>query len=177
MRKQVFIIMGVSGCGKTSVAQHLACDHNMGLVEGDDLHTLSAKQKMAKGTPLNDVDRVPWLTAIIHYAQKQLETHNCIAISCSSLKKMYRDRLRMIGQYVHFIYLALPQDIAMARVENREQHFFPKDIVQSQYLALQEPQLSERYTKYIDGTQPLDVVCKQASEYVEEQMSTEPHIL
>ncbi len=177
MSKRVFIVMGVSGCGKTSVAHYLASEHKTGLIEGDDLHTDSAKQKMADGVPLNDVDRVPWLTAIVAHAQQQLLFHDYVVISCSSLKKRYRDRLRHIAHHVYFIYLVLPQAIAISRVESREQHFFPKGMVQSQYTALQEPQRDEHYIKSIDGTQALHDVYQQASDYVMQQINTDGPIL
>lgn len=172
MNKRVFIVMGVSGCGKTSVAQYLSREHNMGLIEGDNLHTASAKQKMANGVPLKDTDRAPWLTAIVECAQRQLRSHDHLVISCSSLKKMYRERLRHIDHHVYFMYLAIPQALAIERVDSRKQHFFPKAMVQSQFIALQEPQRDEHFIKFIDGTQALHDVYQQASDYVIQQFKT-----
>lgn len=159
--------MGVSGCGKSAIANHISQQYAAPFIECDDLHTAQAKQKMAQGTPLNDLDRQPWLENIVSAANEKLNQQNIVVVTCSALKQVYRDTLRKITAQVHFIHLAISEAVAFQRVAQRQSHFFPKDMVASQFATLQVPALDEGNILSIDASAALIEVCNTANTYVQ----------
>lgn len=172
MTSTVFVLMGVSGCGKSSVAAYLADKYQANFVEGDDLHSTQAKSKMSGGEGLTDEDRLPWLQRIVAKCDNNLlnaglNQPSILFLTCSSLKQRYRNELRKLSGEVHFIYIAICEQTSFKRVSARTTHFLSPDIVASQFEALQEPNGLEQLWVKLDGHKEFESVCKQASHYVE----------
>ena len=136
-----FVIMGVSGCGKTSVGTALMDRIGLTFIDGDDLHPESNVAKMASGVPLDDTDRAPWLADV---GRALAKGEGPTAIGCSALKRTYRDLIRAEAtNLVHFLHLSAPQEVLQARVDAREGHFMPPSLLASQYAALQPLEMDE----------------------------------
>lgn len=134
-----YVIMGVCGCGKTTVAQMVQQHFDCAYAEGDDFHTQANRDKMAAGTPLNDQDRQPWLENLAAWMSEQAQNGaKHTVITCSALKKPYRDTLRQAIGTVYFIHLSPPEDINRQRIEARQEHYMKADMLDSQ-LAILEP--------------------------------------
>jgi gluconokinase len=131
------VIMGVAGCGKSSVAQAVAADMGLALIEGDDFHGPASLAKMRLGVPLTDADRAGWLTALA----AQLQSHDSgVVMTCSALKRRYRERLRDAAPGLRFVHLEVDRATAQARVTARgAAHFFSSALVESQFTALESP--------------------------------------
>ena len=133
------VVMGVSGCGKTSLATAIAEALNCPMLEGDAFHPAANQSKMTNGTALTDADRAGWLEEL----GRQLASHqNGVVLSCSALKKSYRDLLRSHKPNLRFIYLDISPATALARVASRTSdgsHFFPTTLVDNQFATLEVP--------------------------------------
>lgn len=135
--------MGVSGSGKSTVAEGLAERLGWPFLEGDTLHPPANVAKMAAGTPLTDDDRWPWLEAIAAWiAAREAEGTPSIS-SCSSLKRAYRDLLRKGAPGVRFVHVAGDQAVLAARLAARQGHFFPARLLASQFATLEPPDPDE----------------------------------
>ena len=134
------IVMGVSGCGKSSVGEALAQRLGLPFIEGDGLHPESNVAKMAAGTPLTDEDRWPWLTVIGARMADALSRGEGIVVSCSALKKIYRDHLRAAtGGRLAFVYLDGSRELPSRRMGARTGHFMPLTLLDSQLATLEVP--------------------------------------
>lgn len=134
------IVMGVSGCGKSSVGEALATRLRLPFVEGDVLHPESNVAKMAAGTPLTDEDRWPWLTVIGERMADALARGEGIVVSCSALKKIYRDHLRAATDArLSFVYLEGSRELLGRRMGARTGHFMPLTLLDSQLATLEVP--------------------------------------
>ncbi|WP_439615093.1 gluconokinase [Shinella sp.] len=132
--------MGVSGCGKTSVAEGLAAALPAAFIEGDSLHPAANVEKMSKGIPLDDEDRWPWLDTIGRAVAETLNDGKSVVVSCSALKKSYRDRLRQAaGGTLAFVFLKGSRDLLMTRMAARRDHFMPVSLLDSQLATLEDP--------------------------------------
>lgn len=131
------VLMGVAGCGKSSVGAAVSALTGLSYVDGDDLHPAANVAKMAAGQPLTDEDRWPWLDA----CAATLATGNII-LGCSALKRAYRDRLRGAGG-VRFVHLSGPRDLIAARMAQRSGHYMPLSLLDSQFAALEPPASDE----------------------------------
>jgi gluconokinase len=131
--------MGVSGSGKSTVAGLLAGRLNWPLEEGDDLHPVQNVVKMASGTPLTDDDRWPWLDRVADWIHRQTAAGQPGIITCSALRRAYRDRLRGDDANVVFVYLAGSKDTVGKRLTARSGHFMPASLLDSQLAALEPP--------------------------------------
>ncbi|MBY5902211.1 gluconokinase [Rhizobium leguminosarum] len=139
-RPHAIIVMGVSGCGKSSVGEKLAEALHLVFVEGDALHPAANVEKMSKGIPLNDEDRMPWLDRIGEDMKASLEKSEGIIVSCSALKRIYRDRLRAAaGGNLFFVYLEGSRALLMKRMGERKGHFMPVSLLDSQLTTLEVP--------------------------------------
>lgn len=137
---QAIIVMGVSGCGKSSVGEALASDLGLPFVEGDGLHPESNVAKMAAGTPLTDEDRWPWLTVIGERMADALARGEGIVVSCSALKTIYRDHLRVATEgRLAFVYLEGSRELLGRRMGARTGHFMPLALLDSQLATLEVP--------------------------------------
>jgi len=135
------VVMGVSGCGKTTVGKAVAQVCALPFFDGDDLHSDEARAKMRAGFALTDEDRAPWLDRIgAVLADKALHPKGVI-IACSALRRAYRDRLRATaGPSLRFLFLKGDKDLMKARVGNRPGHYMPASLVDSQFAALESPE-------------------------------------
>ncbi|QKK32659.1 gluconokinase [Rhizobium indicum] len=139
-KPHAIIVMGVSGCGKSSVGEKLAEALHLAFVEGDALHPAANVEKMSKGIPLTDEDRMPWLDRIGEDIKASLEKSKGIIVSCSALKRLYRDRLRAAaGGNLFFVYLEGSRALLMKRMGERKGHFMPVSLLDSQLATLEPP--------------------------------------
>lgn len=137
---RAIVVMGVSGCGKTSVAEGLAAALPAAFIEGDSLHPAANVEKMSKGIPLDDEDRWPWLDTIGRAMAETLNDGKSVVVSCSALKKSYRDRLRQAaGGTLAFVFLKGSRDLLMTRMAARRDHFMPVSLLDSQLATLEDP--------------------------------------
>ncbi len=147
-KSEVYIIMGVSGCGKTCIGGLLAAALNLPFYDGDDFHPASNIQKMENGMPLNDSDRKPWLELLNNYIQ-QWNVEGGAVLACSALKAKYRYLLSQNARVV-FIYLQSTKERILDRLNKRQNHFMPSSLLDSQFATLEEP----RDALYVDNSPP-----------------------
>ena len=131
------ILMGVSGCGKSTFGFFLQRELGYEFQDGDDLHPPINVAKMSRGIPLDDDDREPWLEAICEQVKANLKDQIPIVIACSALKRRYRDILRLSSDRLKFIHLMASQDAISKRIAQREGHYMPPDLLPSQFAALE----------------------------------------
>jgi gluconokinase len=137
--KHAIIVMGVSGCGKSTIGEALAQKFGLQFIEGDRLHPAANVEKMAAGNPLNDDDRWPWLTIIGEELRKGAES-NGVVISCSALKQSYRDHLRAACVHpLNFVYLEGSVELLTKRMGARTGHFMPLSLLKTQLDTLESP--------------------------------------
>lgn len=130
------VLMGVSGCGKSSVGAALSQKIGVPYVDGDDLHPAANVAKMAAGIPLTDDDRWPWLDAVAGV----LASRAPVIVGCSALRRAYRDRIRAgAGGAVVFAHLTGPRALIAARMAARTGHYMPLGLLDSQFAALEVP--------------------------------------
>jgi len=135
----IVIIMGVSGCGKTTIGRRLATDLGWPFHDADDFHPLTNIAKMRKGIPLTDKDRAPWLAAIHNTIARYQANHLPAVLTCSALRQAYRDALAPAGPDLRFIHLKGTYEQILARMQGRADHFMPPELLQSQFATLEEP--------------------------------------
>lgn len=148
------ILMGVSGCGKTSVGKLLAEKLNVAFYDGDDFHPDVNVEKMRSGEPLKDRDRLPWLKTLARQIEK-MDREGGGVLACSALKQTYRELLRRADVPVTFVYLKGDRDLIARRLAEREGHYMPAELLDSQFRALEEP--ADALTVSINQT-PQDIV-------------------
>lgn len=137
---RAIIVMGVSGCGKSSVGALLAERLGLAFVEGDSLHSAGNVAKMAQGVPLTDEDRWPWLETIGALMAEALDRGEGIVVSCSALKRVYRDRLRQAtSDRLSFVFLEGTPELLLSRMGARTGHFMPVTLLESQLRTLEVP--------------------------------------
>lgn len=127
------VVMGVSGTGKTTVGRALAETLDLPFVEGDDLHPAANQAKMAAGIPLDDADRAPWLDLVA------AELRRPVVVTCSALKRAYRDRLRLDAPDLALVYLHGAPELLAERMGGRTGHFMPTSLLGSQLATLEPP--------------------------------------
>jgi len=135
----IALVMGVSGCGKTTIARGLADRMGWQFQEGDALHPAANVAKMAGGTPLTDDDRAPWLAAIAAVLQDWDRTGVSGVVTCSALKRAYRAKLLAGLRSARLVYLAGDQAMIAARLTARKDHFMPPGLLDSQFATLEPP--------------------------------------
>lgn len=146
------VVMGVAGCGKSSLAEAVARQVGLRLVEGDDHHSTASLNKMRRGVALTDADRDSWLAALCSELRNHTEG---LVLTCSALKRAYRDRLRCAAPGLRFVYLDISQSQALARVTERAaSHFFSSSLVDSQFATLELP-TDEAGVLCVDALAPL----------------------
>ncbi|GAB2937415.1 gluconokinase [Rhodococcus aerolatus] len=152
------MVMGVSGSGKTTVAEALAERLGVVAAEADEFHPEANIEKMRAGHPLDDDDRAPWLAAIADWLAEQVDAGRAAVITCSALKRRYRDTLRGAGPEVVFLHLAGPEEVVAERMGGRRGHFMPTALLDSQYADL-EPLGDDEGGLTADVTRPVaDIV-------------------
>ena len=136
---RVVVLMGVSGSGKSAVARAVAAALDAAMLDGDFLHPRANVEKMARGEPLDDEDRRPWLAALNDAAFAMARTNRLSLIVCSALKRRYRDRLREGNPGLSFVFLNADLEVIAARLSARSGHFFKPEMLKSQFEALEVP--------------------------------------
>ncbi|WP_317633529.1 gluconokinase [Streptomyces sp. HUAS TT20] len=136
------VVMGVSASGKSMVGTLLAQRLGVPFLEGDDLHPAANRAKMASGHPLDEADRRPWLEALTAWIRTAAGERGGV-VSCSALRRAYRDQFRRTGANVQFLHLALDPDVAAERIARRKGHFMPPKLLNSQFETLEPLQADE----------------------------------
>ena len=147
----IIVLMGVSGCGKSSVGQALSKELDIPFYDADDFHSEANKRKMKKGISLTDCDRKPWLKTLADF----MSAHGEMILACSALKHSYRRILRFSPE-VQFVYLKGSYPLIRSRLEKRKGHFFNPDLLDSQFATLEEP----RHAITVDIMPPIPDIVK-----------------
>ncbi len=134
----IIVVMGVSGCGKTTIGQQLADRMGWPFFDGDAFHPPANIDKMSRGIPLTDEDRAGWLAAIADRMRELIAANQSGAFACSALKQKYRDQLS-IDPAVRFVYLKGSYDLIWSRMQQRAGHYMKASMLASQFAALEEP--------------------------------------
>jgi gluconokinase len=153
----VAVVMGVSGSGKTAVSALLAAALGCQFQEGDDLHPAENVEKMRGGTPLTDADRLPWLHKIAEEIDSWRARGESGVLTCSALKRSYRDIIIDARPDVTLVYLRGSYDLIRRRMAARHEHFMPVALLDSQFAALQEPTPDEHPIIVDVGSRPAEV--------------------
>ena len=153
---KIYILMGVSGCGKSTIGERLSKKVGLPFVDADDFHSKENKIKMSEGIPLTDVDRKPWLTSV-NLKLKELQLKGAI-LACSALKESCRELLSANIKNINWVYLQGDYDIIEKRLKRRASHFFNPDLLQSQFDCLEEPRYGVRISIALNPDRILDYI-------------------
>lgn len=164
MTSSAFVIMGVSGCGKSSLARRLFQHFSGTFLEGDDFHPPANIRKMSQGDPLDDADRRPWLEALSRELSRP-DLHSPVFLACSALKFHYREILRSKNKNVWFIHLTASRETLLNRLSSRQNHFMPASLLQSQLDTLEPLRPDEGIC--LSGENALETLSEQARAFVE----------
>ncbi|KAH7328675.1 P-loop containing nucleoside triphosphate hydrolase protein [Stachybotrys elegans] len=166
--RHVWLVTGPAGCGKSTVAKHISDSLNFPYIEGDEYHTKANVEKMANGIPLTDADRWDWLTLLREESVKRLsEGAEGVVLTCSALKRKYRDVIRVAGYYdphlvIHFIFLDATEELLLGRVAMRQNHYMGANMVHSQFNDLERPEADETDVIAVDVSGTMDEVKETA---------------
>ena len=155
------VVMGVSGCGKSTVGEHLATELGLEYKDGDELHPQSNIDKMASGQALDDDDRAWWLVQV----GKWLRDRDSGVIACSALKRSYRDLIRTKAPGTIFVHLHGDYELLLSRMNSRENHFMPSALLDSQFATL-EPLGEDEEAKVFDIALSVDEIVAEAADWV-----------
>ncbi|WP_229258012.1 gluconokinase [Duganella margarita] len=153
-----WVVMGVSGCGKSSVGLQLAGALDVPFLEGDTYHSYANVAKMTAGVPLTDSDRADWLQALHQQIRDARLKNSGLVLSCSSLKRRYRDLLRSADPELRFAHLAGPRELIASRMAARKDHYMPATLLDSQLAALEPLQDDEAGLVLDIGKAPAELV-------------------
>lgn len=156
----VVIVMGVSGAGKTTVGHALAAALGWRFLDADDLHPEPNRVKLASGVPLTDEDRWPWLWLLAGVIGEALRQEDGLVMACSALKEAYRKVLEVDPARVRVVYLDAPREVLARRLAERQGHFMPPSLLDSQLATLEVPAGALR----VDVTPPVDAVVRRVRE-------------
>lgn len=159
-----WVVMGVSGTGKSSVGLQLATALEVPFIEGDTFHSYANVAKMSAGVPLTDADRADWLQALHQQIHGARERGAGLVLSCSSLKRRYRDLLRSADPELRFAHLAGPRETIAARMAGRAGHYMPTSLLDSQLAAL-EPLQADEAGIVLDIAQPPEQLVQEILNY------------
>lgn len=155
------VLMGVSAVGKTTVGRAAAALTGIPFLDADDLHPRANVEKMARGIPLDDADRAPWLDAV----GGKLRTAAPCIMACSSLTRAYRARLRELAPGTLFALLDVPRDVLEIRLAARKGHYMPAALLDSQLASLETPATDERVVR-LDGIQSIEALALEVAALV-----------
>lgn len=181
--QHIWLVTGPAGCGKSTIASYLASTLHLPYLEGDDYHTPENIDKMAAGIPLTDADRWDWLSTLRLAALSALKptttspAPNGVIVTCSALKRKYRDVMRVAPYHdhrikVHFIFLSATEETLLARVSGRKGHYMGAGMVKSQFESLEVP-VNENDAVIIDVSERREEVQRRALEVVRDAMGME----
>ncbi|KAG9235645.1 P-loop containing nucleoside triphosphate hydrolase protein [Amylocarpus encephaloides] len=171
--QHIFLITGPAGCGKSSIAAFIAESMNLPYIEGDEFHPQSNVEKMSRGIPLTDADRWDWLIALREEALRKISSGSQgVVVTCSALKRKYRDVIRVAPYYshdllVHFVYLHATEDVLVARVGARQNHYMSASMVHSQFGILEAPSSEETDVITVDVSGSLEEVEQDALQKIQ----------
>jgi len=172
----LIIVMGVSGSGKSSLAKALADHYGYDYLDGDDFHSQEARDRMAKGLPLTDAMRLPWVIRMREYFRDAARKHQHSTLAFSGLKRAHRDELRKAGLKTIFLFLHSDKDTIQTRVNKRAGHFMAPSLVDSQFESLEDPS-HEVDVFQIDVNAPLDQVLALAIGVIDRELHCQPDAL
>ena len=156
------VVMGVSGCGKSTMAQALAGRLGLTMVDGDDLHFPESVAKMRAGIALEDTDRWPWLDRIGgHLAKCAASSKGCV-VACSALRRQYRDRIRERAGDVCFLFLDGDFELIQSRMHQRVGHYMQPGLLDSQFRTLEKPQADETDVIVLSIAEPVAALVDEA---------------
>lgn len=168
--KPIVVLMGVSGAGKTTVGRLLAGMIGAELAEGDAFHPKANVAKMSAGTPLDDADRLPWLAAIAEAIDRARGDGRGLVVTCSALKRRYREVLIGPRRDVTLVYLSGSRALIAGRLGARKGHFMPPALLASQFAALEEPGADERPI-VVDVAPPPGAVAQEIAQQIAQQIA------
>ena len=171
-RPVIVVLMGVSGSGKTTVAALLAAALGCQFQEGDDLHPRENVEKMRSGAPLTDADRMPWLRKIAEEIDGWRARGECGVLTCSALKRSYRDLIIGDRHDVVLVYLKGSRDLIHQRMAARHEHFMPVALLDSQFATLEEPTPDEHPIIVDVGGNPTKIAHKIVCQLEDRQHQT-----
>ncbi|MDQ3484962.1 MAG: gluconokinase [Actinomycetota bacterium] len=154
------VVMGVAGVGKSTIAQALAAELHLQVAEGDDFHPRSNVEKMSSGEALTDEDRWPWLEKLADWTRERRTAGVSTVVTCSALRKVYRDVLRGADPDTFYVYLYGDEELLLERMKSRE-HFMPGSLLRSQFETL-EPLASDEAGVAVDVARDVEEVVEQA---------------
>ncbi|HTR61375.1 MAG TPA: gluconokinase [Candidatus Binataceae bacterium] len=146
----VVVLMGVSGSGKSTIGEMLASALKWRFYDADSLHSAANREKMRRGIPLTDSDRMPWLRRVRRVIEKCLKAGTDAIVACSALKQSYRDIIVVDADRVQIVYLKGSAELLAGRLADRQGHFMPADLLPSQMATLEEPR--DAITVDVSGT-------------------------
>ncbi|HLO89278.1 MAG TPA: gluconokinase [Nostocaceae cyanobacterium] len=152
----IILITGVSGSGKTTIAQQLAKSLNWEFRDADDFHSTANIEKMRSGIPLTDADRMPWLQTLQAVIKVWLKENKNATLACSALKASYRQIL-LIDNQIQLVYLKGAYELVQKRLQERQNHFMTEKLLQSQFNTLEEPDNAI----CVDISQPQEAILQQ----------------
>ena len=164
---RVVVVMGVSGCGKSTVAARLAELLGGSFKDGDELHPPGNIAKMERGEPLDDDDRMPWLAAVRDHSRTAAGVSGLHVVACSALARRYRDVLDGAGD-VTYVFLEGSYELIASRMSERKGHFMPAELLRSQFDALDSPK-GEPDTVTVDVEPPAEEVARAAARALRER--------
>jgi gluconokinase len=153
----IVIIFGVSGAGKTTIGKLLADELGWRFYEADDFHSQANIEKMRRGIPLTDKDRWPWLNKLRTLIERCVESGENAVLGCSTLKQVYRDRLR-VSTKVKFVFLRGDYAVIARQLRHRRGHFMNPALLKSQFADLEEPKPDEHVLTIELGHTPEEIV-------------------
>ena len=163
MKTRFVIVMGVAGCGKTTVGESLAKHLGWDFYDADDFHLPENVAKMRSGIPLNDSDRAPWLASLHDLISSSLKAGRSGVLACSALKERYRRQLLEGDNGVQIVYLKSNYDLIWSRISERKEHYMKPHMLQSQFEALEEP--TNALT--VDISMPVDDIVQEILKHME----------
>jgi gluconokinase len=144
VNRGLYVVMGVAGSGKSTIGAAFARALDVAFVEADDYHPAKNVERMALGIPLTDADRAPWLKTLATKLRKAKQAGRGLVMSCSALKRAYRDVLRAQVPELQLIFLKGQRALVAQRLADRRGHFMPATMLESQFTTLEEPTPDER---------------------------------
>jgi gluconokinase len=165
----IVVLMGVAGAGKTTVGRALAQALGCPFLDADSLHPLANIEKMARGIPLTDADRAPWLAAVRASLESAFAQGHNLVIACSALKQQYRDFLSARVPVI-WVYLKGTEELIRSRLEHRREHFMKARMLASQFADLEEPSSAI----VVDVLSPPDLIVQEILAALQKRI-TEPH--